>query len=83
MHSWSNSINLTTTSQRHYMSEKTTEDFEVRLDKAKAILEKLMNPEITLSDSVKAYENGMKELQAAQKMLENAQLQVETIRKGE
>ena len=62
------------------MSEKTTEDFEVRLDKAKAILEKLMNPEITLSDSVKAYEAGMKELQEAQKMLENAQLQIEQIR---
>ncbi len=65
------------------MSEQTTEDFEVRLEKAKTILEQLMNPEITLSDSVKAYDAGMKELQAAQKMLENAQLQVETIKKGE
>lgn len=65
------------------MSEKTAEDFEIRLEKAKAILEKLMNPEITLSDSVKAYEEGMKELQQAQKMLESAQLQVETIRRGE
>lgn len=62
------------------MSEKTAEDFEVRLDKAKVILEKLMNPEITLSESVKAYEEGMKELQQAQKMLENAQLQIEQIR---
>ena len=61
------------------MSEKT-EDFEVRLDKAKVILEKLMNPEITLSDSVKAYEAGMKELHKAQKMLEEAQLQIEQIR---
>ncbi len=65
------------------MSEKTAEDFEVRLDKAKVILEKLMNPEITLSESVKAYEEGMNELQEAQKMLENAQLQIENIRKGE
>ncbi len=61
------------------MSNKT-EDFEVRLEKAKVILEKLMNPEITLSDSVKAYEEGMNELQEAQKMLENAQLQIEQIR---
>jgi len=65
------------------MSEKKVEDFEVKLEKAKVILEKLMNPEITLSESVKAYESGMKELQEAQKMLENAQLQVEIIRKGE
>jgi exodeoxyribonuclease VII small subunit len=62
------------------MSEKTAEDFEIRLEKAKAILEKLMNPEITLSESVKAYEEGMKELQEAQKMLENAQLHIEQIR---
>ncbi|WP_345974609.1 exodeoxyribonuclease VII small subunit [Sulfurimonas sp. HSL3-7] len=62
------------------MSEKTAEDFEIRLEKAKAILEKLMNPEITLNESVKAYEEGMKELQQAQKMLENAQLQIEQIR---
>jgi len=65
------------------MSEKKVEDFEVKLEKAKVILEKLMNPEITLNESVKAYESGMKELQEAQKMLENAQLQVEIIRKGE
>ncbi len=65
------------------MSEKKVEDFEVKLENAKVILEKLMNPEITLSESVKAYEAGMKELQEAQKMLENAQLQVEIIRKGE
>ena len=64
------------------MGEKKVVDFEVRLEKSKKILEQLMNPEITLSDSVKAYEAGMKELQEAQKMLENAQLQVETIRKG-
>ena len=62
------------------MSEKSAEDFELRLEKAKAVLEKLMNPEITLSDSVKAYEEGMKELQEAQKMLENAKLQIEQIR---
>jgi len=65
------------------MSENKTEDFEVRVEKAKAILEKLMDPEITLSESVKAYEAGMKELQEAQKMLEEAKLQVEIIRKGE
>ncbi len=52
------------------------EDFETKLENAKAILEKLMNPEVTLSESVKAYEKGMKELNDAQKMLEEAQLKV-------
>jgi len=63
------------------MSEKT-EDFEQKVQNAKAILEQLMNPEITLSDSVKAYEAGMKELSAAQKMLEEAAQHVEIIKKG-
>jgi exodeoxyribonuclease VII small subunit len=59
------------------------DDFESRLEKAKAILEKLMDPEITLSDSIKAYEEGMKELKVAQKMLEDAQLKVAQIRSEE
>jgi len=55
-------------------------DFETKLENAKGILEKLMNPEITLSESVSAYEEGMKELKDAQKMLEDAQLKVTQIR---
>ncbi len=57
-----------------------TVDFESRLEKAKMILEKLMDPEITLENSIEAYEEGMKELKAAQQMLENAQLKVVGIR---
>ena len=60
-----------------------TEDFESRLAKAKEILERLMDPEITLENSIQAYEDGMKELKAAQKMLEEAQLKVTQIRNGE
>ena len=45
---------------------KQTQDFESKLDSAKEILETLMNPEITLQDSVKAYEKGMGELSKAQ-----------------
>lgn len=63
--------------------EKTIDDFEKRLERAKAVLEKLMDPEMTLSESVKAYEEGMKELKAAQEMLEKAQLQIEQIKAGE
>jgi len=58
------------------------EDFETKIDSAKKILETLMNPEITLNESVKAYEKGMSELQKAQKMLEDATLKINQI-KGE
>ena len=56
------------------------EDFETKLDNAKIILEKLMDPEITLDASIKAYEEGMKELKRAQTMLEKAQLKVVNMR---
>lgn len=56
------------------------EDFENRLENAKKILETLMSPEITLENSVKAYENGMKELTKAQKILENATLKIQEIK---
>ena len=56
------------------------EDFETKLESAKETLEILMNPEITLQDSVKAYEKGMKELSSAQKMLEDAQIKIQEIK---
>jgi exodeoxyribonuclease VII small subunit len=56
------------------------DDFESRLEHAKAVLEKLMDPEITLEASVKAYAEGIAELQAAQEILEKAQLQIEEIK---
>ena len=55
-------------------------EFETKLEGAKKTLEVLMNPEITLQDSVKAYEKGMKELSDAQKMLENAELKIQEIK---
>jgi len=56
------------------------EKFETKLDNAKKILETLMDPEITLENSVKAYEKGMKELSQAQKILEDAQMKIQTIK---
>ena len=56
------------------------DDFETRLEHAKAVLEKLMDPEITLEASVKAYSEGIAELKAAQEMLEKAQLEIEQIK---
>ena len=59
---------------------KEQENFENKLDNAKKILETLMSPEITLQNSVKAYQSGMKELNDAQKMLENATLKIKEIK---
>lgn len=59
---------------------KETRGFENKLDSAKEILETLMNPEITLQDSVKAYDKGMDELNKAQKILEDAVIKVNEIK---
>ncbi len=48
--------------------------FEEKVIKAKQLLEKLSNPEITLSDSLEVYKTGMKELEEAQKLLDEAKL---------
>ena len=55
-------------------------DFETKLENSKKILETLMNPQITLEESVKAYESGMKELAEAQKILEEAQIKIQEIK---
>ncbi len=62
------------------MPSRKKEDFEGKLESAKETLEILMNPEITLQDSVKAYEKGMKELSDAQKILEDAQIKIQEIK---
>jgi len=55
-------------------------NFEQKLDNAKKVLETLMSPEITLQDSVKAYETGMKELSEAGKILEDAVIKIQEIK---
>ncbi len=60
--------------------EKNEQSFEQKLQNAQKILEKLMDPEITLEQSIKAYEEGVKELSEAAKMLEEAKLKVQTIK---
>ncbi len=49
-------------------------NFEEKIIKAKELLEKLSNPQITLSDSIKIYKTGLKELEEAQKLLDEAKL---------
>ncbi len=51
--------------------------FEEKIKKSKEILDKLMDPEITLESSVKFYKEGIKELQEAQKLLEEAKIAFE------
>lgn len=49
-------------------------NFEEKISKAKELLEKLSNPQITLSDSIKLYKTGVNELEEAQKLLDEAKL---------
>ena len=60
------------------MKNKT---FEEKLAESKAILEKLMNPEVTLEESVKLYEEGLSTIKEAQAMIEEAKLKVAVIEK--
>lgn len=54
--------------------ENKQESFEQKIVEAQKLLEKLIDPEITLSDSVSIYKDGMKELELAQKLLDEAKL---------
>lgn len=48
--------------------------FEDKIQKAQELLEKLNNPEITLESSIEVYKTGLKELEEAQKLLDEAKL---------
>jgi exodeoxyribonuclease VII small subunit len=56
-----------------------TETFEEKLARSKALLEKLMDPEITLEESVKLYEEGLKNIKEAQQLIENAKAKITVI----
>ncbi len=56
-------------------------NFEEKILKAKELLEKLSNPQITLSDSINVYKTGVKELEDAQKLLDEAKLIFSTVNK--
>jgi len=55
------------------------ETFENRLERSKKILDKLIDPAITLEESLKLYEEGIKEIKMAQKMIEEAKVKITTI----
>ena len=56
-------------------------NFEEKIIKAKELLEKLSNPQITLNDSIQVYKTGVKELEDAQKLLDEAKLIFSTANK--
>ncbi|NKQ39964.1 MAG: exodeoxyribonuclease VII small subunit [Sulfurovum sp.] len=62
------------------MKQKT---FEEKLEYSKEILGKLMDPEITLEESLKLYEEGLKTIKDAQAMIEDAKLKVQIIEKSQ
>ena len=59
-----------------------TDTFEKKLEASKKILNHLMDPTITLEESLKLYENGLKEIKEAQKMIEAAKIKIEVIEKN-
>jgi exodeoxyribonuclease VII small subunit len=54
-------------------------EFEKKIEKSKEILEKLMDPQISLSDGVKYYKEGLKQLKEANELLEKAKLTFEEL----
>lgn len=63
------------------MSDNTNPSFEEKIEEAKKLLEKLIDPEITLSSSVEVYKKGMEELELAQKLLDEAKLNFKELTK--
>lgn len=61
------------------MSEVKELNFEQKIENAKQLLEKLTQPDITLENSVKVYKEGIKEIEEAQKLLDNVKLNFEEL----
>ncbi len=55
------------------------QSFEEKLEHSKELLEKLMNPEITLEESVQLYEEGLKNIKEAQTLIEEAKTKITVI----
>lgn len=63
------------------MSEKERPGFEEALKELEAIVEKLNNQDISLEESVKYYEEGIRLSKICSETLENAALKIEQIDK--
>ena len=53
----------------------TIKSFEKKIQNSKEILKRLNDVEISLSDAMKFYKDGLRELQEANEMLESAELE--------
>lgn len=62
---------------------KEQESFEVKLEKAKVILENLSNPELSLAEGMKKYQEGINILKEASKMIEEAKLEYTKLQTNE
>lgn len=62
---------------------KEQESFEVKLEKAKVILENLSNPELSLAEGMKKYQEGINILKEASKMIEEAKLEYTKLQNNE
>ena len=63
--------------------KKDEESFEQKLENAKIILENLSNPELSLSDGMKKYQEGINILKEATKMIEEAKLEYTKLQMSE
>jgi exodeoxyribonuclease VII small subunit len=61
------------------MAEKERLSFEEALKKLESIVQQLEDEEITLEDSVKLYEEGVKMAQICTSVLEDAELRIEQV----
>ncbi|MDR9415690.1 MAG: exodeoxyribonuclease VII small subunit [Gracilimonas sp.] len=61
------------------MAEKERLSFEEALNKLESIVEQLEDEEITLEDSVKLYEEGVRMSKFCTEILEQAELRVEQV----
>jgi len=57
------------------MKKKEKISFEDKIENAKKLLDILVEPDITLSNSVEVYKKGLEELKEAQKLLDEAKLE--------
>jgi exodeoxyribonuclease VII small subunit len=60
-------------------NNKNDSSFEQNIANGQKYLEELIDPEITLSKSVEIYKKGIRELQTAQKLLDEAKLEFQEI----
>ena len=63
--------------------KKDEESFEQKLEKAKVILDNLSNPELSLADGMKQYQEGISILKEATKMIEEAKLEYTKLQMNE